>query len=125
MAFLDMDFTDVIAPTVANPDTEYKLRILDVKEGNDKNGNAYVMPRFEIIDVVGAKDFNYYIGLPHAGMDAKKLNSAKYKLKCFMDAFGLNYQSEVQDWVAAEGWAILGVQEDEVYGPQNFIKKFA
>ena len=124
MGFLDMDFNDVVAPTVAEPETEHKLRILSVKEGTDKNGNAYLMPKLEIPSVVGAKDFNYFIGLPHGGMDAKQLNSAKYKLKTFMDAFGIEYSSEVSDWPGHEGWAILGVDQDEQYGEQNFVKRF-
>ena len=32
MAFLDMDFSDVVEPRVAAADTEYKLRITDVKD---------------------------------------------------------------------------------------------
>ena len=124
MAFLDMNFDDVVEPTVAPADAEYKLRILDVKEGTNKNSEPYLMPRFEICDVVGAKDFTKYLGLPAPSMDAKKLNNTKYALKTFMDAFGLEYASDPADWVGAEGWAILGVEENEQYGPQNYVKKF-
>ena len=124
MAFLDMDFSDVVEPRVAAADTEYKLRITDVKEGTDKNGNAYLMPRFEIIEEVGAKDFSYFLGLPHPGLDAKKLNAAKFKLKSFMDAFDIAYSSDPADWVGQEGWAILGVEENAQYGQSNYIKKF-
>lgn len=124
MAFLDMNFDDVVEPTVAAADAEYKLRILDVKEGTNKNGEPYLMPRFEICDVVGAKDFAKYLGLPSPSMDAKKLNNTKYGLKTFMDAFEIDYASDPADWVGSEGWAILGVEENEQYGPQNYVKKF-
>lgn len=124
MAFLDMNFDDVVEPTVAPADSEYKLRIVDVKEGTNKNGDAYLMPRFEILEVVGAKDFTKYLGLPSSSMDAKKMNNAKYALKVFLDAFKLEYASDPADWVGAEGWAILGVENNEQYGDQNFIKKF-
>lgn len=124
MAFLDMNFDDVVEPTVAPADAEYKLRIVDVKEGTNKNGDAYLMPRFEILEVVGAKDFTKYLGLPTASMDAKKMNNAKYALKVFLDAFKLEYASDPADWVGAEGWAILGVENNEQYGDQNFIKRF-
>lgn len=124
MAFLDMNFDDVVEPTVAPADAEYKLRILDVREGNDKNGNPYLMPRLEILEVVGAKDFSYFLSLPNETMDAKKLNNTKYRLKCFLDAFKLPYSSDPQEWPGSEGWAILGIQEDEQYGEQNYIKKF-
>lgn len=124
MAFLDMNFDDVVEPTVAPADAEYELRILDVKEGNDKNGNPYLMPRFEVIDVVGAKDFSYFLGLPNDSMDAKRLNACKWRLKTFMDAFKIEYSSDPQDWVGQTGWAILGVEETDQYGEQNYIKRF-
>ena len=125
MSFLDLNFDDVVEPRTVDPDTEYKLRIIDVREGIDKNQNPYLMPRFEILDEVGAKDFTYFMGLPNASMDAKRLNNAKYKIKTFMDAFGLAYNSDpTSDWVGSEGWAILGMEENDQYGPQNFIKKF-
>ena len=123
MAFLDLDFNDVVEPRVADPDKEYKLRITDVKEGTDKNGNPYLMPRFEVCDEVGVKDFSYFLGLPNSNMDAKRLNNCKYKLKCFLEAFGLPAASDPQDWTGSEGWAILGVEENDQYGPQNFVKK--
>jgi len=119
-----MNFDDVIEPTIAPADAEYKLRILEVREGTNKSGGPYLMPRFEICDVVGAKDFSYYIGLPDASMDAKRLNNTKYKLKNFMDAFKLEYASDPTDWVGSEGWAILGVENNEQYGDQNYVKKF-
>ena len=124
MAILDLDFSDVVEPRTVEADKEYKLRITDVKEGTNKNGEPYLMPRFEILDEVGAKDFTKYLGLPSASMDAKKMNNTKYGLKLFLEAFGLPAASEPSDWVGAEGWAILGVEENDQYGAQNFVKKF-
>jgi hypothetical protein len=58
-------------------------------------------------------------------MDAKRTNSAKYKLKTFMDAFGISYNSNpATDWAGSEGWAILGVEETDAWGEQNFVRKF-
>jgi len=122
MTFLDMNFDDVVEPRAVAPDKEYKLRILEVREGTDKNGNTYLMPRFEILDEVGAKDFTYFMGLPNDQMDAKRLNTTKYKIKNFVEAFGLG--NDVSDWQGSEGWAILGLEENEQWGEQNFIKKF-
>jgi hypothetical protein len=125
MSFLDFNFDDVVEPRTVDPDREYKLRITDVRSGTDKNGNPYYMPRFEILDEVGAKSFTYFLGLPNDSMDAKRLNSVKYKIKTFLDAFGLPYDGDPEnDWAGAEGWAILGVEENDQYGPQNVIKKF-
>lgn len=125
MSFLDLNLDDVVELAAVEPDREYKLRIIDVREGTDKNGNGYFMPRFEVVDEVGAKDFTYFLGLPNDSMDPKRVNNAKRKIKNFLDAFSLPYDSNpVNDWPGAEGWAILGLEETDQWGAQNFIKKF-
>jgi hypothetical protein len=124
MSFLDMNFDDVVEPRAVEPDKEYKLRIIEVREGTDKNGNGYALPRLEVLDEVGAKDFTYFLGFPHDGMDAKQLNSSKYKIKSFCDAFNLDPNAPFEDWVGAEGWAILGLNETDEWGEQNFIRRF-
>lgn len=124
MAILDMDFTDVVEPHAVPADTEYQLRIIEVKEGKDRNGHEYLMPRFEVLDEVGSKDFTYFLGLPHDEMDAKRLNSCKHKIKKFMEAFEIE-NMDTESWIGATAWAILGVEETDQYGEQNFIKKFA
>jgi len=125
MAFLDLNFDDVVEPRTVPGDAEYQLRIQSVREGVDKNGNAYLMPNFEIIGEVGAKNFSYFLGLPGPNTDAKQANNKKYKLKNFLDAFNLPYNSDpINDWIGAEGWAILGLEESAEWGEQNFVKKF-
>jgi hypothetical protein len=125
MSFLsDLDLSDVVEPRVVEADMEYELRITDVREGTNKNGGPYIMPRFEIVGEIGAKDVSHYIGLPDSTMDAKKLNNTKYRIKQFLEAFDLDPQTDTSDWVGAQGWAVLGVQDNEQYGEQNFIKRF-
>lgn len=123
MSFLEMNFDDVVEPRAVS-EGEYKLRIIDVREGVDKNGNPYLMPRFEILGEVGASDFSHYIQLPNHNMDPKRLNNAKYRLKMFMDAFGLPYNGDTSEWIGMEGWAILGVEQNEHYGEQNYVKRW-
>jgi len=135
MGFLDnVDLENVVEPSTVPADAEYKLRIVDVKidpstpDGlpRDKNGNSYLLPRFEILDEPTAKEFTRFIGLPNDSMDAKKKNSSGYALKNFLAAFDLEQSAMVdpQDMVGAEGWAILGLEESEQWGEQNYVKKF-
>jgi hypothetical protein len=58
-------------------------------------------------------------------MDAGKANSARYGMQLFLDTFGLDASSlaNPSDMVGAEGWAILGLEESDQWGEQNFIKK--
>ena len=126
MSFLDMDFSDVQEPTAVAGDSEYKIRVVDVRQDTDKNGNPYLLPRFEVPDEPAAKEFTKFFRLPHEGLDAKQMNSAKYQLKVFFDAFDIDPASlqQPEDLIGAEGWAILGLEETEQWGDQNYIKKF-
>ena len=131
MGFLDIDFSDVQEPSAVPGDQEYKLRIVGVKtdeNGNlptNKNGQEYLLPRFEIVGEPTAKEFTRYIGMPDSSMDAKQLNNAKWALKSFFEAFDLDPNNVTIDgMVGAEGWAILGLEETNEWGEQNFVKKF-
>ena len=124
MTFLDIDVGSAIEPRSVPADVEYELRIIEVKYGVDKNGNPYIMPRFEVINEVGAKDFTKFLGLPTNSDDAKKKNSKAWAIRALCTAFKLNANSDTDTWVGATGWAILGVEENEQYGPQNYIKRF-
>lgn len=125
MSLLDMNFDDAVEPTVVDPG-EYKIRIVDVKVAENKSGNPYVLPRFEIPDEPTAKEFTKYMGLPHDDMNEKQLNSAKFNMKKFCLAFGIDPAApgEPDDWKGLEGWALLGVEENDEYGDQNYVKSF-
>jgi hypothetical protein len=123
---LDMDLSDAQEPTVVPADEEYKLRVSGCNVGTDKNGNNYFMPRFECVDQPAAKDFTKFYGVPHSGMTAKRLNSAKWQIKELLLALGLDPAKPFDpenDLQGQECWAILGVSEDEQYGEQNYVKK--
>ena len=124
MSFLDIDVDSAIEPRSVPADVEYELRILEVKHGVDKNGNPYIMPRFEVVNEVGAKDFTKFFGLPNNSDDAKKKNAKAWAIKALCKAFKLDPNSDTDTWVGATGWAILGVEENEQYGAQNYIKRF-
>lgn len=131
MSIVDMteyDLPSAEEPKAAKAGTEYKLRILSVDKDVDKNGLDYLMPRLEIVDEPTSKDFTYFMHLPNREkMNAKQLTRAKWNLKTFCECFSIPMDQPVDpedDWPGEEGWAVLGMKEDEQYGEQNFIKKF-
>ena len=125
-SLLDIDVGDAQEPKVVPADEEYELRIIDAKTDINTSGNPYLLPRLEIVGEPLAKDFTKYIGLPHEEMDAKQLNRAKWALKNYLECFGLptSGQLVVDDMVGSTGWGILGVEDNEQYGEQNYVKKF-
>ena len=126
MGFLDdVNLDDAVEPTAVPGDTEYKLRITDAKEDTDKNGNPYLLPRFEAVDHPAAKEFTKFLRLPHPDQSDKEKNNTLWALKLFSEAFDFSFNSlDLESIIGNEGWAILGVEETDEYGEQNFIKKF-
>jgi len=41
MSFMDIDTSDAIEPRAVPGDEEYEIRLIDMREGIDKNGNGY------------------------------------------------------------------------------------
>jgi len=125
-SLLDIDVGDAQEPKVVPADEEYELRIIDAKTDTNKDGNPYLLPRLEVVGEPLAKDFTKYIALPHEEMDAKQLNRTKWALKNYLECFGLPTEGKlvVGDMVGSTGWGILGVEDNEQYGEQNYVKKF-
>lgn len=123
---IEENFDNVVEPYVMPENSEVTLRIVDVKEGTDKNGNPYIMPRFEVEGEVGCKEFTKFLGLPNSEMDAKKKNNALYALKQFFQAFGVDPAGgvDVESLIGLTGYAILGVSDDPQYGEQNYVRRF-
>lgn len=73
------------------------------------------------------KDIIHFLNLPQGDIPPKKLQDAKYKLREFMECFGIGTAEEMNpeaDWIGSEGWVILGLTEHKKYGWQNWIKTF-
>ena len=135
MGFLDsVNLDDVTEPTAVPGGEEYKVRIVDVKVDSsnptglphNKNGQPYLLPRFEIPEEPTAKEFTTYLGIPTDDMDPKAYNAAGFKLKNFLATFDLDASalSNPEDIKGAEGWAILGLEDSPEWGEQNYVKKF-
>jgi len=127
MSLLDLDVSGAQEPTTVEAGTECKLRIIDVRQDVNKHGNAYIMPRYDVVDQPLAKDFTDYMELPHSDMDAKQKARAEWKISTFLGAFGLPTtlsNADPDEWKGLTGWAILGVSTDETYGEQNTVRKY-
>ncbi len=121
----DYDLENAQDPIAVEPG-EYQVRIIEC-DGKRENssGNPYVLPRFELCDEPLAKDFTLYLPLPHGDMDAKQKMRTVAKLKNFCACFGIAFQGfDPEDLAGTEGWVILGKDNDDEYGEQNFIKSF-
>ena len=126
MGFLDgMNFDDTIEPKAVVAG-EYELRISDIVQDVNKNGDPYILPKFEIIGEVGSKTVTRYMALPVSTMDDDKMNKTKLGLKRFFEALGADVSGgiELETLIGETLWAILGVEEDAEYGEGNYIKRF-
>jgi hypothetical protein len=126
MSLLDIDVSGAQEPKTMEAGSEVKIRIIDVRQDTDKNGNPYIMPRFDIVDEPLAKDFTDFMGLPHEGMDAKQKARNEYKIKSFLESFNLptSGQLDPDEWKGLTGWAILGTSTDNTFGEQNTVRKY-
>jgi len=128
--FIDLsgvDLTDTYEPTVHPDGEEAELRIVSFMKNQDKNGNDFVMPFFEIMDDPYSKEFGDYLPLPNEGMSPKEKNAATLKLLSFSEAFSIDFGGQLDiknDIVGVTGWAILGVGKDQDGNPTNKIRKY-
>jgi len=121
-----MNLSDVFEPTVIPAGTEVKLRIINIIEGTNAKGNAYIMPFFECQEEPYMKEFGQYMELPNSEMDAKRLNRSKLELTNFFNAFDIDASGDInlEEVKGREGWAILGIGKDKEDQPVNKINKF-
>lgn len=131
-SFVDIDTSDATEPIAVDPG-EYLVRIIGCrkdKEDNilrtDKNGGKYFMPMFELPNELAAKTFSHFVRIPDPGnMDEKQLNSAKWELESFKQAFQMGEGGfDLNALEGMEGYAILSKEDSAEYGEQNRIKKF-
>jgi hypothetical protein len=122
----DMGLEEAQEPYAVEGGEEHKLRIVEVREGTDKNNFAYVMPRLEIEGEPYAKDFTHFLHIPTKEMGEKQLNRVRFNYLNFCKCFGIDISrphDPKDEWPGHTGFAILGLGENEQYGEQNFIKK--
>jgi len=129
MSILDLgniDVNDSFEPIAMDADSEIEVQIVDIKMDTDKNGEPYLLPRFEVVDEPTAKEFTKFLRVPNPALGEKKLNSAKRALANFGAAFDIDFggKLDIEELRGLTGWVIVGVEESEEYGDQNYVKRF-
>ena len=121
---------------IAVDDGEYTVRIKDWKSDDDgrikmedKNGNPFMMPILEIINCEEAdysRDIMHYLPSPTADMTPKERNNAKFNLRTFFEAFGIDYHQAIdpEETLGMEADALLTVMPDTGYGESNKVKRW-
>ena len=122
----DQNVNESQDPVAMAANTEARIRIVAIKQDTDKNSNPYILPRFEIIDEPLAKEFTKFLHLPNPEMTEKKLNACKNNLRHFFAAFDVDTSGpiDLDNLIGEEGWAILGLETNEQFGEQNYVKRF-
>lgn len=115
-------------PTVAEAGEEYKLLIISVREGTDKNDLDYFAPLFEVVGAPMVKEFSGFLHVPNKEkMTEKQYKRSLYAIKVFAKCFGIDLARPIDyedDLPGLEGWAILGSKTDDTYGEQNTVRKY-
>ena len=122
---LDVTVDDAVEPKVMEEDEEYTIRIVSARVTESDKGR-FLIPRFEIVDEPYAKEFTMVLRLPDNEMTPKQKNEAKWRLKCFYEAFDFMPRGEYDpgtELPGLEASAILGVSESDEYGEQNYVKR--
>ena len=128
--FIDLssvDLNDTFEPEVLEDGAEVQLVITSMLIDDNKNGDRYMMPFFDVVDNPTVADINDYMELPHDRMAPKDMNNAKLKIQNFGVAFGIDWSSQLDiknDVVGQTGWAILNVKKDRDKNPVNGVRKY-
>lgn len=125
---LDVDTSDAIEPQAVE-DGEYKIRITGFRKDNDGNivrtsdsGNVYFIVVYDLPDIPASKGFTQIFSVPNADMEPKQLNASKWALETFKRCFGVS-EINFDNLIGREGYAVLGLKQDDEYGEQNIVKK--
>jgi hypothetical protein len=120
------DFDDTYEETCLPTGTTAELRIIHVKEGQDKHGAPDRRFMLEIVDMPYAKPINYYIGLPGPNDNPRTKNQKNLRLRKFLAAFGIP-EGMPFSWKALQGetaWAILSYVPEGEYPDKNEVKQW-
>jgi len=103
--------------------SEAEVRITNVNQGVDKNGNDYIMPFYDVPDEPNVAEISDYIPLPDDKCDEKELNRRKRKLLAFGEAFDIDWSGDVdlEALAGSTGYVIVGINKD---GDQNTVRKY-
>ena len=128
-SILDIDTSDAIEPAVVEPG-EYEIRITGFRKDNngrivrssDSGWKGFIIT-FDIPSEITSKGLSRVFSVPTEDLEEKRVNSIKWDLECFKQAFGLS-EINFNAMVGKTGWALLKKVVSDDYGEQNEIAKF-
>jgi len=124
--YSDAGLNDIPEEKTVEARDEYKLNIVSILSGRqDKNGDDYIMPFFEVVGEPLCKEFGDFILVPNPDkMSEKELVKAQRQLGQFLAAFKIDPKFDPDEEQGTEGWAILGLGTGKDGQPQNKINKY-
>lgn len=125
---LEGRIADAPEPIVLKKGTEAKVRIINVRTGEDKNGLMFFMPIFDIPEEPLVSEFSdFFTDLSDFDkLEERQQMRVLRKFRIFAEAFGIDYSKPFtfEDFDGLEGWVILGVSKSDEYGEQNTVSKY-
>ena len=130
MGFLEVNLSD-IPKLVTVEEGEHRVRctsVLGKKSTTVRtSGQSMLLLRFVPAEEQYGKEFTHVIMLPYAGIDERDKINRLNALKEACDALGVDYsggQVNFRDFIGAEGYAILSVEQTDRYGEQNRVQEW-
>lgn len=129
----EWNLDDSQEPYALRDGVEAKLRIVSVEKNQrrDRDGTItgeYWVVRIEVPDEPYSKEITDFLDIPDAKhMDAKRLNTARDKMRKFCDAFEIDRSRPFDpsdNWPGQEGWGILSLTVSPDYGEQNRVRRY-
>jgi hypothetical protein len=133
--YLDLAQLDNIPEQVILEDgTEHEVQITFAEIGEsdpDRKtaGQKYLRVLYQATDVPDSKPFSDVFMLPFQGLDKETFNRRGRQLRAFFECFDFEYRGwnifeDTQDLVGLEGEVLVRVEDDDMYGEQNQVKKY-
>lgn len=133
--YLDLAQLDNIPEQVILEDgTEHEVQITFAEIGEsdpDRKtaGQKYLRVLYQATDVPDSKPFSDVFMLPFSGLDKETFNRRGRNLRTFFQCFDFEYKGwnifeDTQDLVGLEGEVVVRVEDDDMYGEQNQVKKY-
>lgn len=119
-------------PVLYEQTDEVEVKIIDVREGTNKNNLPYISPVFVINNEAGYKPFNKYLALPDESMSEADQEKAFLGLRRLCACFDLDIRAmfnpdgsvNINEVRGATGWVTLGVDPGNAqYEPSNYIRR--
>lgn len=124
-SMLDIDFADVPEMTVLDADTEVEVAVARYQQGTSRKSEKFTIFYFEVVGDPTIKTFSNYYGFGGPEDNEKQRNE---KLNRFMDFAAAcdvdtSQSVDLEQFIGAHFWAVLGQKEDATYGVQNTLKR--